>query len=57
MWEVKSDAPVEIRGEFTPINTKVPGIQICEVFPRIAKIMDRCAVIRSVVGSAGGHDA
>src|SRR6266404_5792170 len=57
MWDLKMEAPAEIRGEFKPINTRVPGIQICEVFPRIAGLMDRCAIIRSVVGSTGGHDA
>jgi hypothetical protein len=57
MWDLKMDAPAEIRGEFKPIKTKVPGIEICEVFPKIAGIMDKCAVIRSVVGASGGHDA
>jgi Protein of unknown function (DUF1501) len=57
MWEIKTEAPAEIRGEFKPIATKVPGIQICEVFPRIAARMDKFAVIRSVVGSTGRHDA
>src|SRR5262249_45682182 len=47
----------EIRGEFRPISTRVPGIQICEVFPRVARLMDRCVVIRSIVGATGGHDA
>src|SRR5271156_3000036 len=36
MWDLKMDAPVEIRGEFKPIATKVAGIQICQVFPEIA---------------------
>jgi hypothetical protein len=57
MWEVKTEAPAEIRGEFKPIRTNVPGIEICEVFPRIAKIMDKLVVIRSIVGAHGGHDA
>jgi hypothetical protein len=57
MWEIKTEAPVEIRGEFKPIATKVSGVQIGEVFPRIAAIMDKCVVIRSVVGATGGHDA
>jgi hypothetical protein len=57
MWEIKTEAPDGIRGEFKPIATKVPGIQICEVFPRIAALMDKCVVIRSVVGARGGHDA
>lgn len=52
MWEIKTEAPKEIRGEFKPIATKVPGIQICEVFPRIAYMMDKFAVIRSIVGAA-----
>jgi hypothetical protein len=57
MWEIKTEAPAEIRGEFKPIATNVPGIQICEVFPQIAARMDKCVVIRSVVGARGGHDA
>lgn len=57
MWEIKTDAPKEIRGEFQPIATKVPGIQIGECFPKIAAMMDKMVVIRSVVGSSGGHDA
>jgi len=56
MWEIKTEAPKEIRGEFSPIATKVPGIQIGECFPRIAAMMDKFAVIRSVVGCDGGHD-
>jgi hypothetical protein len=56
MWDLKMDAPAEIRGEFKPINTKVDGIQICEVFPKIASMADRFAFIRSVVGNAGDHD-
>src|SRR5262249_16740850 len=57
MWEIKTDAPKEIRGEFKPIATSVPGIQICEVFPKIAAMMDKFAVIRSVVGAKDNHDA
>ena len=57
MWDIKTEAPPEIRGEFKPINTNVTGIQIGECFPRIAARMDKFAVIRSVVGARGGHDA
>jgi hypothetical protein len=57
MWDLKMEAPREIRGEFKPIATKVPGIQIGEVFPKLAARMDKLAVIRSVVGATGGHDA
>lgn len=56
MWEIKTDAPKEIRGEFQPINTAVPGIQIGECFPRIAAMMDKMTVIRSVVGCRDSHD-
>jgi hypothetical protein len=57
MWDLKMEAPSEIRGEFKPISTNVPGIQICEVFPQLAQMMDKAAIIRSVVGCRGGHDA
>jgi hypothetical protein len=57
MWDLKMQAPREIRGEFQPIATSVPGLQICEVFPRLAQLMDKCIVIRSMVGATGGHDA
>jgi hypothetical protein len=57
MFDLKLDAPAEIRGEMKPIGTNVPGIQISEVFPQIAKMMDKFAIIRSVVGAGGGHDA
>jgi hypothetical protein len=56
-WDVKVDAPAEIRGEFQPIKTNVPGIEICEVFPKLAAIADKCVFIRSLVGAKGGHDA
>lgn len=57
MWDIKSDAPSEIRGEFSPIRTNVPGIQIGEMFPRMARMMDKFTIIRSMVGSDGRHDA
>jgi len=57
MWDLKMDAPREIRGEFNPISTNVDGIQICEEFPRMAKMADKFAFIRSMVGAHGGHDA
>ncbi|MBL8815086.1 MAG: DUF1501 domain-containing protein [Planctomyces sp.] len=57
MWDIKTEAPREIRGEFSPIDTNVPGIQICEVFPKLAAIMDKLVVVRSVVGCSGAHDA
>jgi hypothetical protein len=57
MWDIKTEAPTEIRGEFKPIQTNVPGIQIGETFPQLAARMDKCSIIRSIVGAKGGHDA
>lgn len=58
MYDLKMDAPAEIRGEFRPIPTNVPGIEICEHMPHLAKIMDRCIPLRSVYGSPdGNHDS
>src|SRR5687767_12022234 len=56
-YDMKPDAPSEFRGEFKPIDTNVPGIQICEHLPKIARRMDKCAIIRSIVGASGNHDA
>src|ERR1051325_2876934 len=57
MFDLKMDAPSEIRGEFKPIRTKVPGLQICEHLPLIAARMDKMALIRSIVGATGDHYA
>jgi hypothetical protein len=57
MVDLKMDAPVEIRGEFSPISTNVPGIEICEHMPLLARMTDRVAIVRSLVGSEGRHDA
>jgi hypothetical protein len=57
MWDIKADAPSEIRGEFRAIPTNVPGLQICEVFPKLAGLMDKAAVIRSVVGCKDRHES
>jgi len=57
MFDLKSDAPSEIRGEFKPISTNVPGLQICEHLPRLARLADRYSVIRSMVGAEDNHYA
>src|SRR6266480_6371197 len=57
MIDLKPDAPAEVRGEFKPIRTAVPGIDICEHLPRLAAQMQRWTVIRSMTGSEGRHDA
>ena len=54
MYDLKPDAPAEFRGEFKPIQTNVPGVQICEHFPLQAKMWDKLACIRSIV-SVGEH--
>ncbi|HXT57543.1 MAG TPA: DUF1501 domain-containing protein [Pirellulales bacterium] len=55
--DLKPDAPVEIRGEFHGIETRVPGLQICELLPKLAQLADKFVFVRSLVGSAGAHDA
>jgi hypothetical protein len=57
MVDLKPNAPVEIRGEFNPIETNVPGIQLCEHLPRLAGMMDKLAIIRTMVGANGQHEA
>jgi uncharacterized protein (DUF1501 family) len=52
-WDMKPDAPEDIRGKFKPMSTSVPGVQICEHFPRMARLMDRVALIRSLHYSTG----
>jgi hypothetical protein len=47
-WDMKPAAPPEIRGEFRPISTNVPGIQICEHLPRQAAMMDKLAIVRGI---------
>jgi len=57
MFDLKPNAPSEIRGEFRPIPTNVPGISICEHLPRLAKVMDKIAIIRSIADCRDEHDA
>ena len=55
MYDLKIHAPKEIRGSFQPIATNVPGIEICEHMPRLAKMMDKFTIIRSLYGSPDQH--
>jgi hypothetical protein len=57
MFDLKPDAPKEIAGPWKPIATNVTGLQIGESFPRLARIMDKLVVVRSLVGNQSGHDA
>src|SRR5262245_44084346 len=56
MWDIKTEAPREIRGEFDPIRTSVPGIDICELFPRIARNADKFIFVRTIADADGRHD-
>jgi hypothetical protein len=56
MFDLKPDAPHEIRGDFNPISTSVSGIQICEHLPRTAQIMGEVALVRSLTHELGNHD-
>ena len=56
LWDLKPDAPAEFRGDFRPIATNVPGIEICELFPRMAQMMDKFVPIRTISDADGGHD-
>jgi Protein of unknown function (DUF1501) len=56
LWDPKPDAPSEVRGSFSPIKTKVPGIHISELLPRMAKRMDKLALIRSVYHGHSSHN-
>ena len=55
MYDIKDDAPREVRGPFSAIETNVPGIRISEKLPRMARIMDKLAPIRSMVGARDSH--
>ncbi len=57
MFDLKPNAPKEIAGPWKPTATNVNGIQICEGLPQLAKIMDKLAVVRSLVGNQADHDA
>lgn len=55
MYDLKMEAPLEIRGSFRPIATNVQGIEICEHLPRLATMMDKVAIIRSLYGCPDQH--
>jgi hypothetical protein len=56
-FDPKPDAPAEVRGEFKPIRTNVPGVHFCELLPRTAAIADKLAVVRSLCTHSDLHDA
>ncbi len=56
MWDMKPDAPEGIRSQFAPINTVVPGIQICDQMPQVAHHTDKMAIIRSYTHPSNAHE-
>ena len=57
MFDLKPEAPEGIRGEFRPIATNVPGLEIGEHMPRLSRMMDKFVLLRSIVGAGGDHSA
>jgi hypothetical protein len=57
IFDLKMDAPAEVRGEFKPIKTNVSGIEICEHLPQLARLADKYTLIRSMVGALDDHNA
>lgn len=55
-WDLKPEAPLEIRGNFKPIETSAPGIQISEHMPKVAKQADKLCIVRSVTSPTAAHE-
>ncbi len=56
-WDPKPDAPVEVRGAFKPIATNVPGLQVCELMPRTARVADKVCVLRAMSTDDNAHSS
>jgi hypothetical protein len=56
-WDMKPDAPAGVRGDFKPIATKVPGIRVCELMPRTARLLDRICVLRALSTNDNAHSS
>ena len=54
-WDPKPDAPSEVRGPFGAISTKLPGLQVCDLFPQLAQIADKFSIVRSCCHTNSGH--
>ena len=55
LWDMKPDAPAEIRGEFNPVATNVAGVKICEHLPHLAQTMDKICLLRSMTHRMNVH--
>ena len=56
-WDPKPDAPAEVRGEYRPIATSVPGLQVCEHLPRMSQLMHKVALVRSMHHPMRNHNS
>lgn len=56
-FDLKPNAPAEVRGEFKPIASKVPGFDVCELLPKLAACADKYAVVRSLIGQKDEHSS
>ena len=56
-FDMKPDAPAEVRGAFKPIPSKVPGLPVCELLPRVAALADRFSIVRGVQHSMKNHNS
>src|SRR3954470_8753435 len=54
-WDMKPDAPAQYRGPFRPTQTNVSGVRVCEHLPRLAKMADRLAILRSMTHDDVNH--
>ncbi|MDA1053361.1 MAG: DUF1501 domain-containing protein [Planctomycetota bacterium] len=55
MWDLKPNAPSEIRGDFEPIDTAVPGMQVSDVLPKISRVTDKLSILRSMTHTDPDH--
>src|SRR5262249_35119444 len=55
--DMKPNAPAQVRGEYKPIPTTVPGLQICELLPRVAGVMNKCTLVRSLTHTMKNHNS
>jgi hypothetical protein len=56
-FDPKPNAPVEIRGSFSPISTSLPGVQFCELLPKLSRMADRFSIVRTLVGMKNRHES
>ncbi|MEX0678089.1 MAG: DUF1501 domain-containing protein [Pirellulales bacterium] len=56
-FDPKPDAPVEIRGPLKPIHTRIPGVGFCELLPKLARMADRIAIVRTLIGMQNRHES